>query len=171
MRLYDQNGLLLRTTRPNANGYYVLPVVPGSNPLRLAADAEAAHIETTFHPQAVQTVDLTLPNSAPRILRVFATLNGQEVTRAPQGATVQLTVTAVDSEGDPLHYRWLPSLSQGGFVSVDSATVSWQMPTARGYFYVRVSDGRAGYATARVGLTRAATCFSADMWPAVTCRT
>src|SRR5262245_21769755 len=46
------------------------------------------------------------------------------------GTTVQLSVTATDEDGDPLHYRW--AATEGSISNVDAPTTTWNVPSGSG---------------------------------------
>ena len=152
VRLEDGKGGLIASALPNAGGQFVLTGVPNGGAGRLVAACEGLSASVDINLAQTDAGTLVLPNHRPEITSLSARLNGQEVSRAAPGSTVTLTVVAQDADNDALHYFWVPSLSQGTFVSSDTASVQWTLPTASGIhiMYVRVNDGRGGYATARV---------------------
>ena len=140
----------------SAGGYYLSGVAPGS--YRLRAECEGAVTEQPIQLSTLMTqVNLTLSNASPRIRAVLARVNGRIVQRVAPGTQVQLTVEADDADGDTLHYVWLPELDDGSFASTDSSTVVWQAPDGDGVhsMYVRVHDGKGGYATDKLLLSTA----------------
>ena len=157
MRLETGTGELISSALPNSAGQFVLTQVPNQGTGRLVASVENLTAQTDVSFAQTDPVTLVLPNHRPQITRVFATQNGQEVRRAAPGSTVTLTAEATDPDSDVLHFYWVPSLSQGSFVSADSSNVDWTLPTAPGLhlLYVRVSDSRGGYATAKVQVSTA----------------
>jgi len=154
VRMENDTGTVLGSALPNALGQFVLVGMPPQSFGNLIVQCESLSETSRVSLASASTGTLTLHNKPPRVHRVYASFGGQEVTRVPGGATVTLTAEADDGDADPIHYLWLPSLSQGSFVSTDSPSVQWTLPTAPGIYimYVRVSDGRGGYDTARVRL-------------------
>lgn len=157
VRLETTNGTLITETKPNSAGQFILTNVPNAGVGRLFATAESLSVNAHIDLALTDAGTLTLSNSRPEIAQIIAMQGGQEVKRVAPGSTVQLTATASDPDGDALHFLWLPSLSAGSFVSVDSTNVDWTLPAAPGVcqMYLRASDGRGGYATARVRVSTA----------------
>lgn len=153
--LQDNLGATVSTALPNSIGQFVLVNVPLSGTGKAVASCEGPSSQVGVDFAQTDPILIKPPNHQPEISRVFATYNGQEVNRAPAGATVTLTVEAADADGDPLHYLWLPSLSQGSFTSSDSTNVQWTLPAVSGVhiMYARVNDLRGGYATARIKIS------------------
>ena len=108
-------------------------------------------------------------NSAPRITGLFASASQVE-----PGHPVDLTLTAVDADGDPLTYAW--SAPQGSFAGGGTATPTWTAPLTEGDdpLSVSVTDGNGGQA----GISLTIAVYSLDggigvtvefnTWPAVT---
>jgi len=147
VRLDTTNGVTVSSCLPNVMGQYVLTGAPPGVPLRLLATCETVSAQTNVTLSPIGSADLTLSNNSPVIDDLLATLGGHAVRRAPAGATVQLSVAAHDTDGDTLHFLWVPGLSDGSFTSADSTNVEWTLPASAGthLMYVRVSDGRGGY--------------------------
>ena len=158
VRVEDAKGGLIASTIPNASGRFVLTGLPNLGSGNLVAACEDASVTLPIAFSQTDAGTLYLPNHRPQISSLAATLHGNSIARAAPGTTVTLTATARDPDGDPLEYYWVPSLSQGTFLSSNSNQVQWTLPTASGVqiMYVRVSDHRGGYATARVRVSTAA---------------
>ncbi|PTL85763.1 Ig-like domain-containing protein [Vitiosangium sp. GDMCC 1.1324] len=91
------------------------------------------------------------PNHKPTITLVTAT-----PTAVDEGSSTTLSVTASDSDGDPLTYSWtqIPAAPAGTFGSETGATRTWKAPIlSRNTTFtlqVTVSDGKGGSAQAAV---------------------
>jgi hypothetical protein len=129
-----------------------VPVRPG---LGLSAQLEQAGVSSTINTFVTGEADLVFSNSPPVISNLVAILGGQEICRAPAGATVHVTATAGDPDGDTLQYRWF--LPDGtSLPATNGAAIDWTLPNVADgfhYLFLRVSDGKGGYDTARLGLT------------------
>jgi hypothetical protein len=68
------------------------------------------------------------------------------------GPSVHVAVTASDSSGGRLHYRWRST--DGRIANVDSRMTTWSLPRGPGlhFAYVLVSNGRGGYTERRIGI-------------------
>ncbi len=157
VRLESLNGTPIASALPNSSGQFILTGVPLVGSGRVVATCETLSAQTDVSLAQTDPANVLLPNHRPEIASVIATFNGQPVKRAAPGATVTLAVAAQDADGDALHYYWVPSLSQGAFTSSDSTNVQWKLPSSAGIhvMYVRVSDNRGGFATARVRVSTA----------------
>ena len=153
--LADTNGTHLKTLSPNSAGLYAMGGVPRAGTLRLSATVENAGVTNNINTFVTGEADLVIPNSPPTIQSVVASLNGQPVYRAPAGATVQATAYASDPDlPDTLTFKWFAT--DGSTPYPATSNISWALPNiADGlkYLFVRVSDGKGGYATARLDLT------------------
>jgi hypothetical protein len=69
------------------------------------------------------------------------------------GRTVRVSVTATDSSGGKLHYRWRST--DGSIANVNAPSTTWTLPPGPGlhYAYVLVSNGLGGYTERRLGLS------------------
>jgi hypothetical protein len=69
------------------------------------------------------------------------------------GRTVRVSVTAMDSSGGRLHYRWRST--DGSIANVNAPSTTWTLPPGPGlhYAYVLVSNGLGGYTERRVGVS------------------
>src|SRR6185369_14021070 len=147
----------------NANGEYFIGGLPFQS-FTLTARAEGAVAQASLPPSVVSPVDLTLPNQAPVIHEVtVTTLDGRSLAYWPPGMVVRVNATVDDVNNDPLHFLWRPAAGSGnGFVSSDSSNVLWTVPAQGGihYMYLKVSDGRGGYASARVSISNVPLFFS-----------
>ncbi len=67
--------------------------------------------------------------------------------------TVEVSVEAIESAGNRLHYAW--RATDGKIVDVDSSVTTWTLPPGPGlhFAYVLVSNGRGGYAERRVAVS------------------
>jgi Carboxypeptidase regulatory-like domain len=153
--LTNSVGHLLSTALVNSSGQYVMAGVPVAANLFLALSVENAGILTNINTSITGEADLVLPDARPIIQSIVATTNGQEVYSVPAGTTVQVAIQVSYSGAGSLAYEWFNP--DGTVAPYPSATnISWNLPaTADGfqYLFVRVSDGRGGYDTARVELT------------------
>lgn len=100
-----------------------------------------------------QTAPDPFTNSAPRITGLLASASQVE-----PGQTVDLTLTAVDADGDPLTYVW--TSPAGSFAGGGTATPTWTAPGAEGddTLSVSVTDGKGGQA----GISLTIAVFSAE---------
>jgi hypothetical protein len=96
---------------------------------------------------------LALPNSPPVAGGLVARFHGQDVDGVPPGSTVELSVAAVDPDGDPLHYLW--AANEGRIASVDAPVTRWTLPDHGGlhFAYVLVNDGKGGYREVSITLS------------------
>jgi hypothetical protein len=97
------------------------------------------------HPSATSEVRLVLPNSAPVLTSLVATVGGSVVTGAPKNSIVTLTANATDPDGDQLFYTW--AANSGVIASVQGSTAEWKLPDSRGlaFAYVLVTDGKGAF--------------------------
>jgi hypothetical protein len=152
--LTDTNGRALRRVAPNSDGQYVMAGVPVKTGLGLSVQLEQASVSNVISTFVTGEADFVISNSSPVISNLVATLGGQEVYRVPPGATVHVTATAGDPDGDALQYQWF--LSDGIVLPATGPQLDWTLPNAAdgfAYLFLRVSDGFGGYATARLALT------------------
>lgn len=157
----DTNGVLLHKTAVNNQGEYVIPNVPRDEvQVSLTAVIEAEVMTRVTHTEVLKTapahrLDITLRNHLPRVLDVVAQVGGKDTEIAQAGDTVDLSVNALDSDGDPLSYEWVIGQGEGSLSSTTGANVSWQLPAVKGLYVatVHVRDGHGGHV---VGETRLA---------------
>lgn len=97
-------------------------------------------------------IDLTLPDRSPIPVSIIARVGGVPVRSVLPGTIVQVTVTAHDPDGHPLHYTWADGANS--LTSVDAATINWQVPSvdATALIFVDISDGKGGFAAANLAL-------------------
>jgi hypothetical protein len=134
-----------RSARANSYGEFVLPQLP-DGPILITASCEGAKASTgvTLSGGALE-VNLTLPNVRPEVDTVIASEAGHAVGAAPGGSTLQVTATAHDGGGYPLHYRWPVDPPSSSFVSTDAPTVDWTLPaTGSATIYVLAHDEMGG---------------------------
>ena len=156
--LLDQSGNTIRSVAANSQGEYLLPGLPAPGNYRLRATCGPRTSERVIAVNAggsTQSEDFSFTNSQPRIRSLEASFGGTVVQEASPGDLLQLTVVAVDPDGEPLHYQWRSETA--GFVSQDSATVNWPLPVsaAENTVYLEVSDESGGFATQRLTLSTA----------------
>ncbi|HYN82289.1 MAG TPA: PKD domain-containing protein [Gemmatimonadaceae bacterium] len=151
--LVDLNGATLDSAYVNNYGDYVLPRVPTNRMLRLDARVEGARVERTMVPEflassGIHQVNLTFINYLPRFTNVLASIGGARVRTAAPGATIALSASAGDADGDPVSYNWRVLQGGGTLSAKTGANVSWTLPNQPGLFRVDVvaADGRGGYA-------------------------
>ncbi len=150
------SNLVAGFSRPNAQGQYLIPGLGTGTNYTIAATVEAAQVQTNLVLAGTTRLDLTIPNSPPFIQRISTTISGQPVRRAAPGQQVLLTATAADNDAtDTLHYAWFAGTETTNFTSVDSSNVLWTVPQCDGLpeMYVRVNDGKGGYATAKFAIS------------------
>jgi hypothetical protein len=97
------------------------------------------------HPTAATEVRLVLPNGAPVLTSLVATVQGSVVTGAPKNSIVTLTANATDPDNDQLHYTW--AANTGVIASVQGSKAEWRLPDSRGiaFAYVLVTDGKGAF--------------------------
>lgn len=151
--LVDLNGQKIDSAYVNNFGDYVLPRVPSNRMLRLDARVEGSSAERTMVAEflssaSIHQVDLTFINYLPRFTNVLASIGGVRVRTATPGATISLSASAGDADGDPVSYNWRVLQGDGTLSSKTGANVSWTLPPQPGLFRVDVvaGDGRGGYA-------------------------
>jgi len=152
--LTDTNGNVLQSVTPNSDGQYVMGGVPVQTALGLSVQLEHASISNVINTFVTGEKDFVIPNSSPVISNLVATLDGQEVYRVPPGTVVHVTATVGDPDGDALQYTWYQA--DGTVLPATGAQLDWTLPDAPdgfAYLHLRVSDGKGGYATARLALT------------------
>jgi hypothetical protein len=97
------------------------------------------------HPGATTQVRLVIPNGAPVLTSLVATVGGSVVAGAPKNSIVALRANATDPDGDQLHYTW--AVNTGVIASVQGATAEWKLPDSKGlaFAYVLVTDGKGAF--------------------------
>ena len=95
-------------------------------------------------------MEITVANQPPTVSTI--TLN-PAVAEVSKNATVQLTASASDPDGDDIQYLW--AATGGGFDSAEGARAVWRAPEMTGSFGVTltVTDGKGGTATAQQTFT------------------
>jgi hypothetical protein len=85
-------------------------------------------------------------------LLLFGVKASSDSDSPSHGATVRVSVQAVDSSGGTLHYRWRST--DGNIASVDAPTATWLLPAGHGlhFAYVLVSNGLGGYTERRLAV-------------------
>lgn len=150
--LLDGAGATVIAVRANSVGDYVLPKAPAGR-LQVTAKCEASEAQAAATSNSL--VNLTLPNSRPRVSSVvaFAT-SGSAVRVAAPSDQLGLKSEIHDPDGDTLHYAWRATASGAPFTSVDATSVSWVLPSSGGLhsIYVLASDGKGGYARGRLDM-------------------
>jgi hypothetical protein len=141
----------------NSQGEYVLPEVPGPGSYVLEAVCAGANVRqgaslNSTDLSGATAVDLTLENSPPKIVSLTARLAGQAIRTAAPGDTLEVTVEAVDPDGDALSFQW--GDASGPLDVPNTPTITWRLPNgqATNMLFVQVSDGRGGFALERVGV-------------------
>lgn len=66
--------------------------------------------------------------------------------------TVNVTVTASDTQFNPLYYKW--QVTDGTIVGTSGASMTWRLPSGPGlhFAYVLVSNGKGGYTERRIAV-------------------
>ncbi|MFC2008932.1 PKD domain-containing protein [Chloroflexota bacterium] len=91
-------------------------------------------------------MEITVANKSPTVSTIAL---DPVVSDVPKNATVKLTASATDPDGDPIEYMW--AATGGSFDSVEGAKAVWRAPEMTGSFGVTltVTDGKGGTATAQ----------------------
>jgi len=146
-------------TRPviaNDRGQYLLSGITGIGAFTVRAECAGSTVD---RPVAFSTeftgnpFDLTFTNHSPTAVSIIGKVGGVALRHASAGDLVAVTLSAQDSDGDPLHYLW--SDGTRGLTSVDAPTIMWRVPSvdATAILFVEVSDGRGGFARTSLALT------------------
>ena len=132
----------------NSLGEYILPVPvsPGSYKLTAACSGSSGESGVALTTTS-QNVDVLVANHPPRIDALDLTKGTNGVRRADPGDLLRAKVTAVDPDGDTLHYQWTDD-SGRSLGLPDSATVEWPLlaTPSLNKLHVQVSDGKGGFA-------------------------
>jgi hypothetical protein len=152
----DQAGHPTRSVRANSLGYYVFGGLAASD-ARITAACEKAQTVETAQPQAVAAAaiatDLVLPNMTPTAI-AYASGAAGVVRSAAAGSQVTAVATTTAPSGHALNFRWAQDPPQSGFVSANTSTLGWQVPSGGlANLYVLASDGFGGYAMSRVAMS------------------
>ena len=113
VELLDAGRRPLATAVVNNFGQYVLPQVPSRTEIILRASIEGVSSEQPVMPEAqfhlarTHRVDLTFPNSRPKLQPIAASDgSARRLKTARPGSSVQIVAQAVDPDGDTLTYAW-----------------------------------------------------------------
>jgi hypothetical protein len=147
--LADGGHIIAGPVSVNASGDYLLtPVAPGTN-LVLSARYEAEQASQTLTLTQADLdrgtpADIVLSSTAPRIVAVTATQNGNPITAAVPGSTIVLSAQAQDDGPGPLHYRWTSNST--GLAAQDASSVTMTLPNApvATVVFVEITNGRGG---------------------------
>jgi len=141
-----------KKVRANIRGEYAITgLAPGAYVVEAACEQAKATAQVSLPPGGA-SVNLPLPNHAPRLVTAFASKGSKAVTRAAAGSTVKVAAATRDPDGDTVKYIWR-TLDGGGSVAAgNGATETWTLPAAKGLAaaYVIARDGRGGYAYKRI---------------------
>jgi cytochrome c5 len=144
----------------NNLGEYIIPEVPIKDDFNLTVtvDNETRELdietETELQGNRAYRFDIVLPNSAPRIRLMSASINGKPIQVAVPGSAVTLTAVTDDPDADQLEYRWL--LPDGQIVGpTNDPELKWTVPTREGSYTITVlvSDNRGGYISDALSVT------------------
>ncbi len=129
----------------NVFGEYVLTKTSG----KAQVTAISQNAMVTKNIPSTNQVNLTLPNSIPRI-RAIAAFNsaGSSIMRTKPNEIITLKAEVVDPEGHPLTYQWVPFGDFPGSVFPNSNTATLQLPNQPGrcVVYLLVTDKFGAYA-------------------------
>jgi hypothetical protein len=153
--LADDKGRSVGQASSNQLGQYVLPRVPGPGLYHLKTSC-AGFVQTEKIALAAgdlsgeSQTNVTLANSAPKILEILPYVSGKAVRHAAPGSTVEVRVKAMDPDNDKLQFSWGDG-SAKPHVST-SPVFTWTLPDSKGanMLFVQVSDGKGGFANSRV---------------------
>lgn len=144
--------------RANTNGYYVLagfkqdPAIG----LKVHVVCEKAIADAVITAQNVQGVqlDVTLPNTSPKIQTVVARLGGRGVRFATLNTLLSAQVQAADLDGHVIHYKWR-TIGGGSLTDLDATSAPWTLPGGPGktFAYVLAYDGYGGYSQDRIPIS------------------
>jgi len=131
----------------NVAGQYVLPKPSGIDALKLRGECDGGIVETMI-PMRPGTVpqDLVLASSVPRIMSLEFSKDHATITRADPGDLIRVVVTANDSDGSDLHYKWTDD--SGRELNLpDAPIVEWRLlnASALNTLHVQVSNGKGGF--------------------------
>jgi len=139
----------------NSVGQYVLPVsgVQGGFTLQAVCEGLSSSVGVKFPGGGVLQQDIVIRNNRPQIVSFVLTKGGVGARIANPGDTLQATVSAIDPDGDTLHYQWTDD-SGRSLGLPDAPTVDWPLLTAPAVntLRVQVSDGKGGYAVSHTSL-------------------
>ncbi|HYE06644.1 MAG TPA: carboxypeptidase regulatory-like domain-containing protein [Planctomycetota bacterium] len=142
----------------NINGEFLIVDVPRAD-VRVRATLDGAQAEVPVPAAQLNggtALALTFANHRPDILVVRARDGAREVRGgASSGATLKVSVSARDPDGDPLTYTFLASDGGGSVVQDGSDTATWTLPAHRAkvILYVTATDGKGGFAKTELCLT------------------
>ena len=162
-----RGGRVSEAVHVNNYGQYVLPAIPVAKATALRVSIEAARatipIGSTSPPPARRLIDLTLPNSRPRIAGLVGDGGSDRHWTALPGSSVKVQARTRDADGDPVKVRWIVpngrAVLNGG---APNRTVSFSLPNVNGTFpFEAVAyDGNGGYDTDVVYLSTTGVRFS-----------
>jgi hypothetical protein len=145
-------------TRPvtaNDRGQFLLSGITGTGTFTVHAACAGSTIDRpiTFNGGSTGPLALAFADRSPIAVSIIGKVAGVPIRHAHAGDLVDVTLTAYDSDGDPLHYLW--SDGTAGLTSVDAPTITWQVPAvdATAILFVEVSDGRGGFARTNLTLS------------------
>ena len=130
VRLLDDNSLdVVPPVEADDLGTYTFHNTP-SGTYHVHASCEGAAVTSAVQTDDGAILDLTLPNTAPRINTLTAATSGSMVYRVAPGTTVDVSATTSDPEGHPLSYTWISTTP--GVVSANTPTRQWTLPNSVG---------------------------------------
>jgi hypothetical protein len=131
----------------NSLGEYVLPVTvsPGAYKVNATCSGSSGDSGVALTTLS-QNADVLVANHPPHIDALDLTKGAHGVRRADPGDLLHAKVTAVDPDGDTLHYQWTDD-SGRSLGLPDSATVDWPLMATPSLnkLHVQVSDGKGGF--------------------------
>lgn len=160
VRAHAASGAVIDSAIVNTFGGYVLPLRTNRDNIRLEGIVENMREVATLSGEmlrragASHQADLILNNNRPRP-HLLTQAGGRNVRAAAPGSTVQLRAAGQDIDGDALRFHWILPENAGSLSASTGASVSWQLPGARGTHRVQllVSDGKGGYARTEARIT------------------
>ena len=157
MGVLDAGGrAVIGPQRANTRGYYVIPL-PTFGAFTLTAQCERAAVKAPVSISGATTVNLKLPNRAPRLRELAARQGSRAVVQVVPSSAYVLSADGHDADGDGIEYLWRENDGSGTVAGVNP-TLNLLAPTTPGRHsrYVIARDGKGGYAYKRIDLEVAA---------------
>lgn len=147
------------TIRANTQGDYAfLGVAAGQYSVAARCEKSDAKVQVAARGATTAAPLIQFANRAPRITGISAVQNGRGIARAIPGASVALSATHRDPDGDKVEYLWRSADSAPVISANSTAIQSWTPPARAGLhsMYLLARDGKGGYAYKRVDVSSSA---------------